>query len=88
MVFIHIPSNSVIVNNAVYDVVIEDQIKLSVNGQEVDLKVEGGGIDPVNSVPESMIPYFCTNDFVYDQHYDQRMQKRFLYLPQYRIHFE
>lgn len=48
----------VIVNNAVYDGRIGDEAVLSVNGHTVALCIESIVADPINSAPESRIPYF------------------------------
>lgn len=52
----------VIVNNAVYDAVPGDEIEISVNGQNVFLKIDDMIIDPINCAPESTLPYFWVNE--------------------------
>lgn len=52
----------VIVNNAVYDAVPGDEIEISVNGQNVLLKIDDMIIDPINCAPESILPYFWINE--------------------------
>lgn len=49
---------NIIVNNAVYDAAIGDEIEISINGQKIVKKVESVMVDAINSAPESMIPYF------------------------------
>lgn len=57
-----IESGSVVVNNAVYDAVTGEEVNLSVNGHGITLRIDSVVIDPVNSAPESRIPYFWINE--------------------------
>ncbi len=59
---IRLDANEVIVNNAVYDIGIGDEIEISLNGHNSVLKIDSVVTDAVNSAPEAMIPYFWINE--------------------------